>query len=106
MSGKYLGGRKPENTRVTLFPNYNRYSSDTAVKATQKYFELAQANDLSLAQMALAYVNSRPFLTSNRIGATNMNQLKENIGSIDVELSEEVLKGIEAIHNEIPNPAP
>ena len=77
-----------------------------AVKATQKYYELAQANDLSLAQMALAFVNSRPFLTSNIIGATSMNQLKENIGSIEVELSEELLKDIEAIHNEIPNPAP
>jgi aryl-alcohol dehydrogenase-like predicted oxidoreductase len=106
LSGKYLGGRKPENTRVTLFPNYNRYSSDTAVMATQKYYELAQANDLSLAQMALAYVNSRPFLTSNIIGATTMAQLKENIGSIEVQLSEEVIKAIEAIHNQIPNPAP
>lgn len=106
LSGKYLGGRKPENGRITLFPNYNRYSSDTAVKATQKYFELAQANGLSLTQMALAFVNSRPFLTSNIIGATTMNQLTENIGSIDIQLNEEVLKGIEAIHNEIPNPAP
>jgi aryl-alcohol dehydrogenase-like predicted oxidoreductase len=106
LSGKYLGGRKPENTRVALFPNYNRYSSDTAVMATQKYYELAQANDLSLAQMALAYVNSRPFLTSNIIGATTMAQLKENIGSIEVQLSEEVIKAIEAIHNQIPNPAP
>ncbi|MCM4171236.1 NADP(H)-dependent aldo-keto reductase [Arenibacter sp. TNZ] len=106
LSGKYLGSRKPENGRITLFPNYNRYSSDTAVKATQKYFELAQANGLSLTQMALAFVNSRPFLTSNIIGATTMNQLTENIGSIDIQLNEEVLKGIEAIHNEIPNPAP
>lgn len=106
LSGKYLGGRKPDNTRVTLFPNYNRYSGDTAVRATQKYFELAQANGLSLTQMALAFVNSRPFLTSNIIGATNMNQLKENIGSMEVQLNEDVLKGIEAIHSEIPNPAP
>lgn len=106
LSGKYLGGRNPENSRIALFPNYNRYSSDTAVKATEKYFELAQANGLSLTQMALAFVNSRPFLTSNIIGATTMNQLTENIGSIDIQLNEEVLKGIEAIHNEIPNPAP
>ena len=56
--------------------------------------------------MALAFVTSRPFLTSNIIGATSMDQLKENIGSIHVELSEEVLQSIEAIHNEIPNPAP
>ena len=74
--------------------------------ATQKYYDLAQANDLSLAQMALAFVNTRPFVTSNIIGATTMNQLKENIASIDVSLSEEVLKGIESIHHQVPNPAP
>lgn len=56
--------------------------------------------------MALAFVNSRPFVTSNIIGATTMKQLEENIASIDVELSDEVLKGIQAIHREIPNPAP
>lgn len=106
LSGKYLGGRKPGNTRVTLFPNYNRYSSETAVQATQKYFELAQANDMSLAQMALAFVNSRPFVTSNIIGTTSIRQLKENIASIDVQLSSELIKGIESIHREIPDPAP
>lgn len=106
LSGKYLGGNKPRKGRVTLFPNYNRYSGDIANLATEKYHKLAEDNGLSLAQMALAFVNSRPFVTSNIIGATTMEQLKENIGSIDVELSDEVLTGIEAIHNEIPNPAP
>jgi aryl-alcohol dehydrogenase-like predicted oxidoreductase len=56
--------------------------------------------------MALAYVNSRPFLTSNIIGATTMEQLRSNIGSIDIELSDEVLAGIEDIHNSHPNPSP
>ncbi|MEL6917910.1 MAG: aldo/keto reductase [Bacteroidota bacterium] len=106
LSGKYLGGRNPENARVTLFPNYNRYSGENSMKATQKYYELAQANDLSLAQMSLAFVNTRPFVSSNIIGATTMKQLKENIDSIDVKLNDEVLKGMEAIHNNIPNPAP
>ena len=106
LSGKYLGGKKPENARITLFPAYGRYSNENALRATQKYYDLAKAHDLSLTQMALAFVTSRPFITSNIIGATSMDQLKENIGSIHVELSEEVLKGIEAIHNEIPNPAP
>jgi aryl-alcohol dehydrogenase-like predicted oxidoreductase len=106
LSGKYLGGNKPRKGRVTLFPNYNRYSGDTSNLATEKYNQLAIDNGLSLAQMALAFVNSRPFVTSNIIGATTMEQLKENIGSIDVELSDEILKGIEDIHNEIPNPAP
>lgn len=106
LSGKYLGGRLPEGSRVALFPNYNRYNGEIATSATQKYYELAQANDLSLAQMSLAFVNSRSFVTSNIIGATSLKQLKENISSVDVELSEEVLKGIETIHNQIPNPAP
>ena len=106
LSGKYLGGRQPANSRVTLFPSYKRYSSATATAATQKYYELAQANDLSLAQMSLAFVNTRPFVKSTIIGATDMRQLKENIESINVKLTDEVLAGIEAIHNEIPNPAP
>lgn len=106
LSGKYLGDRLPENSRLALFPNYDRYIKGNSVTATQKYYELAQANNLSLTQMALAFVNSRPFLTSNIIGATSLNQLEENIASIDVELSEEVLKGIDIIHNQVPNPAP
>ncbi len=106
LSGKYLGGRLPENSRLALFPNYDRYIKGNSEIATQKYYELAQSHDLSLTQMALAFVNSRPFLTSNIIGATTMKQLEENIASIDLELSEEVLEGIEAIHNQIPNPAP
>ncbi len=106
LSGKYLGDRKPEGARITLYPNYKRYCGDAAVKATQKYYELARENDLSPAQMALAFVNTRPFLTSNIIGATSIKQLEENIASIDVELSDEVLQGIEAIHNQFPNPSP
>ena len=106
LSGKYLGGMQPATSRITLFPQYDRYSSKTAVAATAKYHKLSLENDMSMAQMALAFVNSRPFLTSNIIGATSMRQLEENIASIDITLSEEVLKGIEEIHNTIPNPAP
>ncbi|MCK0157409.1 NADP(H)-dependent aldo-keto reductase [Cellulophaga sp. F20128] len=106
LSGKYLGGLKPANARITMFPNYNRYSSAPAELATQKYYDLARAHGLSLPQMALAYVHSRPFVKSTIIGATNMEQLKENIGSTAIVLSDEVLQGIEEIHKEIPNPAP
>ena len=106
LSGKYLDEIKPIKGRLTLFPHYDRYSSENSTQATQQYQQLAQAHNLSLAQMSLAFVNTRPFLTSNIIGATTMEQLKENIASIDVDLSDEVLDGIEAIHNAIPNPAP
>ena len=106
LSGKYLGEVQPRKGRITLFPNYNRYSGETAVEATKRYQELARNHNLSLAQMSLAFVNTRPFVTSNIIGATTMEQLKENIDSINVKLSDEVLEGIEGIHSSIPNPAP
>lgn len=106
LSGKYLGGRKPENARVTLFPNYSRYSGEKAVEATRAYKEIAERHGLTLAQMSLAFVNSRPFLTSNIIGATRMEQLRENISSIDIHLGDEVLKEIESVHENQPNPAP
>lgn len=106
LSGKYLGGKRPEKSRISLFPAYDRYNSETSVAATQKYFDLAEKHGLSLAQMALAFVNSRPFVTSTIIGATTMEQLKENIGSIKVDLNDEIIKDINTIHNEIPNPSP
>lgn len=106
LSGKYLTEIPPRKARVTLFPNYGRYSGNTAVQATEKYAQLAKEHGLSMAQMALAFVNTRPFLTSTIIGATTMEQLKENIGSFDVVLSDEILEGIEKIHKAIPNPAP
>jgi len=106
LTGKYLGGMQPATSRITLFPQYKRYSSEPAIAATQRYHKLAQDHGLSMAQMALAFVNTRPFLTSNIIGATSMKQLEENIGSIDVKLSDELLEGIEEIHNAIPNPSP
>jgi len=106
LTGKYLGGKRPKKARITLFPEYDRYSNENSERATVQYLELAKENGISLAQLALAYVNTRPFLTSNIIGATNKEQLKENIGSINVKLSDEVLKAIEAIHDQIPNPTP
>ena len=106
LSGKYLGGKKPENARVTLFPNYSRYSGPRAVEATRAYADIAERHGLTLAQMSLSFVNSRPFLTSNIIGATTMEQLKENIGGIDVKLGPEVLDEIEAVHTSLPDPAP
>ena len=106
LSGKYLNDQMPENSRLKLFPNYSRYSNPQARKLTSAYAELAKDNNMSLAQMSLAFVNQSPFVTSNIIGATNLNQLRENIGSIDVTLSEELLKEIDKIQALQPNPAP
>ncbi len=106
LSGKYLDDARPEGARITRWPEYARYTNERAVEATRRYVALALEHGLNPAQMALAYVNSRPFLTSTIIGATSMAQLKTDIGSIDLELPESMLEGIEAIHQEIPNPSP
>jgi aryl-alcohol dehydrogenase-like predicted oxidoreductase len=105
LSGKYLEGN-PEGARLTKWPDYNRYSSEQAVEATRAYVALAREHGLDPAQMALAYVNSRSFLTSNIIGATTMEQLKANIDSAELALPEPVIEGIEAIHTRLPNPSP
>lgn len=107
LSGKYVNGQRPEGTRLTRWGQYfTRYTSAHAQKVTQQYVDLAQQQGLDPAQMALAYVNSRPFLTANIIGATRMEQLRSNMASADLVLSDEVLKGIEAIHDAHPNPCP
>ena len=106
LSGKYLNGKMPEGSRLKLFSNYSRYSNKQAYSLIEKYDELAKELNLSLAQLALAFVNQQSFLTSTIIGATTMQQLKENISSIEVELSEEILKKIDEIHELQPNPAP
>ncbi|WP_404385815.1 NADP(H)-dependent aldo-keto reductase [Caenispirillum salinarum] len=107
LSGKYLGGAMPRGARITLFPDrYTRYTKPRAVAATEAYVALARDHGLDPAQMALAYVTSRPFVTSNIIGATTMAQLESNIASAALDLPEAVLEGIEAIHADNPNPAP
>ncbi|HPQ95445.1 MAG: NADP(H)-dependent aldo-keto reductase [Thiothrix sp.] len=107
LSGKYLDGQQPEGTRITRWGQYfTRYSSDKARLATERYVALAHEHGLDPARMALAYVNSRPFVTATLIGATRMEQLRTNIASKDMVLDEDVLKAIEAIHADITNPCP
>ena len=105
LSGKYRGGKKPENARLTLFPNYDRYSSDPCKKAVEAYYALAEKNGLTLTQLSLAFVNDRPFVTSNIIGATSISQLRENIETASIKLSDEILEEINIIHESIPNPS-
>ncbi len=105
LSGKYIKGTAGDKSRLKLFPTLARYSSEQCTEASKLYLKIAEDNGLNFAQMALAFVTQQPFVTSNIIGATTMDQLKENIGSIDVELSDEVLSQINAAHSLIPNPA-
>jgi len=106
LSGKYMGGKWPEKARLTLYERFSRYTNERSADATRAYVELARQNNLSPVQMALAYVNSRGFVTSNIIGATTMEQLQENIGSHSVDLSPDTLEAIEAIHQEFTYPCP
>ena len=101
-----MNNQKPEGARLTLFERFDRYLNPKAQKATESYVNLAKENGLDPSQMALSYVSSRPFLTSNIIGATSMEQLKTDIESINIELSKEIVNQIECIHEKNPNPAP
>ena len=107
LSGKYLHGQKPANSRLARFERYQRYtSSPQSIMATEAYVNLAKESGLNPAQMALAYVTSRFFVTSAIIGATNLEQLNSNLQSSELSLPADVLEGIEAIHKQHPNPAP
>ncbi|MFV7771820.1 NADP(H)-dependent aldo-keto reductase [Shewanella marisflavi] len=107
LSGKYLNGQWPDGARLTLFKRFARYTgSQMALDATQAYVELAREFNLSPAQMALAFVNGRRFVGSNIIGATNLEQLKENIDSASVSLSDELLGRIDELANIYRIPCP
>ncbi len=106
LSGKYLNGARPEEARITRHPTYARYLNEQGQLATQAYVNLAKAHGLDPAVMALAWVNSRPYVSSNIIGASNLAQLKDNIASVSVTLSDQLLSEIEAIHARYPNPCP
>ncbi len=106
LTGKFRHGARPANARVTLFSRFSRYSNPQSEWATEQYAQLAEQHGLSLTQLALAFIKQQFFVTSTIIGATNLDQLKENIQAFEIDLSEEILKGIEAIHRQQPNPAP
>ncbi|MCZ4281041.1 NADP(H)-dependent aldo-keto reductase [Kiloniella laminariae] len=106
LTGKYLGGARPEGARISLFPDNKRYMGQRAEAAVQDYVSLADKYRLDPAQMALAYVRSRPFVTAPIIGATKMAQLKTNIASAEITLSDEVLAEIEALGRRHTIPCP
>ena len=106
LSGKYRNGKMPKNSRQALFKGWERHLNPLAMKAYEEYYKLAKEHDMTMVQLAQAFVNTRPFVTSNIIGATNMTQLKENIDSVTIELSKEIIDKINNIHNNNPNPSP
>ena len=106
LTGKYRKGQMPEKSRFKLFPNLARFSGENSINATDDYYEIANNFGLTLTEMAISFVNSKEFVTSNIIGATNLNQLDENINSINKSLSTEILSLIEKVHSKYPDPAP
>jgi aryl-alcohol dehydrogenase-like predicted oxidoreductase len=106
LSGKYRNGKMPEDSRMALFKGWERHLNPLAMKAYDKYYKLAKDFNLTMVQLAQSFVNSRPFVTSNIIGATTMDQLKENVESINIEFTDEMMERVNEIHNNNPNPSP
>ena len=105
LSGKYISNKKPKNARYTIWPRrFNRHHTKRGEIAIESYYNLAKKYQIAPSTFANSFVNDRPFVTSNIIGATTMDQLKENIDSIDLVLSKDILKEIEDIHLSDPNP--
>lgn len=106
LSGKYLGGAKPTGARFTLTErNKQRYNGDHVQTATERYVGIAKKYGLDPVQMALAFVNDRAFVSATIIGATNMEQLKADIATIDMELPSEVMADIQQLYKEMPDPS-
>ena len=106
LTGKYMNEKYPQGSRLSLFKRFSRYGSEECKFATNEYSKIAKQYGLSLTQMSLAFVLSQSFVSSCLIGATSIDQLKENIDAVDVKLSDDAMKQISEIHNKYPDPAP
>jgi aryl-alcohol dehydrogenase-like predicted oxidoreductase len=106
LSGKYLDGAVPAGTRRAIDHRKSRYDTPHADAATRAYIDIARRHGLDPCTLALAFVNSRPFVTATIIGATRLEDLKTNIESWSTVLSDAVLAEIEQVHHQIPNPCP
>lgn len=106
LTGKYNDGTATDFSRLNQFEGFIRYNGERSLHATEQYIAIASEFGITPTQLALAFVNTRPFVYSNIIGATSMAQLKENIGSIDIAFTPEMEKAVNAVHLNNPNPAP
>ncbi len=106
LTGKYLNGAKPAGARNTLFSRFTRYSGEQTQKAVAAYVDVAKRHGLDPAQMALAFVRQQKFVASTLLGATTLAQLKTNLESLHLTLSEDVLSELEAVHRIYTYPAP
>lgn len=106
LSGKYLNNQMPSNSRMALYDRFSRYDKTNCDEAIAAYARVAQDHNITPSQLALAFVNQRPYVASNIIGATTLEQLRENINSHMIKLTPELISDIDAIHTQYPNPAP
>ncbi len=105
LSGKYMNEKKPKNSRYTLWPQrFSRHHTKRGELAIAKYVNLAKKYNIAPSTFANSFIINRPFVTSNIIGSTSVKHLEENIKSVDITLTEEMLKDIEDIHLSDPNP--
>ncbi|HAI96987.1 MAG: aldo/keto reductase [Cycloclasticus sp.] len=102
ISGKYLNGAMPEGTRLAIDSRKEHRANLQTDATIEAYMALAKEHNLDVCQMALAFVSQQPFVTSNLIGATSMEQLKSNIDSINLTLSQEVIDGIKTVRRRFP----
>ncbi|WP_290522778.1 aldo/keto reductase [Alcanivorax sp.] len=106
LTGKYRNDTWPDKARLTLFKQFSRYTNPQAIAATEAYCQLAEERGISVTQLALQFVTTRPFVTSNIIGATHLEQLEENLKSVELAWDRDLEKALEAIHTRFPYPAP
>tara|TARA_B100001989_G_scaffold242481_1_gene209287 strand:+ start:2058 stop:3098 length:1041 start_codon:yes stop_codon:yes gene_type:complete len=102
ISGKYLDGARPKGSRWDIEERFLQRDTQDSNEAVRAYKKLAESHGLDVCQMANAFVNSRPFVTSNIIGATSMEQLKTNIASVDLKLSPEIMQEIAGLYRKFP----
>ncbi|MBA1321692.1 NADP(H)-dependent aldo-keto reductase [Pseudomonas plecoglossicida] len=107
LTGKYLDGARPEGARLSsVYRTFNRYDSSEANSAIASYVQIAAKRGFSPAQLALAFVIRQPFVASAITGQTSLAQLHDNLGALELELDDELLAEIQAVHRRTPNPAP
>ena len=107
LSGKYRNNQMPKNSRIERNGKFwTRYNKPNSNKAIDAYYKIAEKHGLNLAQMSLKFLEIQPFVTSVIIGATEMEQLKTNIESVNVNLTDEIIKDINEVQTIYPNPCP
>ena len=107
LTGKYRNNQIPKKSRLDVDRDFwTRYNKPNAEKAVEAYYQIAKKNNIDMAQMSLKFCEIQPFVTSVIIGATTMEQLKTDIESVNVKLTDEIIKEINEVQKIYPNPCP